>query len=140
MFMLVIDCKNMIFGRVASHAAKNVLKGEDVHLINAEQLVLCGSPEVIVEKYKVKRRLKNKAKPENSPKYPRVPHLLVKKMVRGMLPWKSARGREAFKKLMVYAGNPKNLKENKKVEKAEFNGVSKHITILQLCRSLGYSG
>ncbi|MFH1393690.1 MAG: 50S ribosomal protein L13 [Candidatus Micrarchaeota archaeon] len=138
--MIVIDCKNLIFGRVASHAAKQALNGEEVHLINAEQMVVCGNPTQISDRYKQKRRLQNKGTPEHSPRWPRVPHMLVKRMVRGMLPRKTMRGREAMKRLMVYAGNPKNLEGNAKLAKAEYDGVTKHITILGLCKSLGYTG
>lgn len=138
--MIVVDCSNMIFGRVASQAAKRMLGGEEVHLINAERMVICGNPKAIADRYKVKRRLQNKGTPEHSPKWPRVPHLLVKRMVRGMLPRKTARGRAALKKLMVYGANPKSLKGNITFEDAKFDGLSKHITIRQLCDALGYSG
>ncbi len=138
--MQVIDCNNMIFGRVASHVAKAALSGEDVHLINAEKMVMCGNPDAIAARYLQKRRLQNKGTPEYSPKWSKVPHLLVKRLIRGMLPWRTARGKAAYRKYMVYAGNPKKLESNKKIEKAEFDGINKHITILDLCRRLGYSG
>ena len=57
-----------------------------------------------------------------------------------MLPKKSPRGRDALRRLMVYAGNPKKLEQNLKLEKASFDGLSKHITIHDLCRKMGYSG
>jgi len=140
MFMKVIDCKNMIFGRVASLAAKQALNGEEVHLINVADMVICGNPVEITDRYKQKRRLQNKGTPEHSPKWPRVPYLLVKRMVRGMLPRKTERGMKAIKRLMVYGGNPKNLEANTKVERGEYDGVKKHITIANLCKKLGYSG
>jgi large subunit ribosomal protein L13 len=66
--------------------------------------------------------------------------MLVKRMIRGMLPKENTRGKEALRKLMVYSGNPKNLAASGKIENAEYDGVSKHITIQELCRSIGYSG
>lgn len=139
MGMIVIDGKNMIFGRVATHVAKKLLSGEEVHLVNSEKMVITGDPKVIINRYIKKRSLQNKATPEHSPRWPKVPHMLVKRMVRGMLPWKTPRGRNAFKNLKVYSGNPKELKANLEI-KALFDGVSKHVTIQDICKRLGYSG
>lgn len=138
--MLVVDGTNMVFGRAASQIAKRLLLGEEVHLVNAEKLVILGNPDQISERYLVKRGLKNKGNPERSPKWPRLPHFLVKRMIRGMLPRKSSRGKDALRRLMAYTGNPKKLEQNLKLEKASFDGISKHMTIHDLCRKMGYSG
>jgi ribosomal protein L13 len=66
--------------------------------------------------------------------------MLVKRMIRGMLPRKSSRGVAALKRLRVYTGNPKKLETNLKLDDADFDGVSKHLTIHELCKSIGYSG
>ena len=138
--MLVIDGTNMVFGRLASQLAKKLILGEEVHLINAEKLVIMGNPAQISGRYLVKRGLKNKGTPEHSPVWSRVPHLLVKRMIRGMLPRKTMRGKDALHRLRVYTGNPKSLQENLKLENATFDGISKHITIYALCKSIGYAG
>lgn len=138
MFMKVIDGTNMVFGRIASQIAKKLIGGDEVHLINAEKMIMVGNPKQISNRYITKRRIRHKGTPERSPVWPKVPHMLVKRMIRGMLPRKSSRGRDAFKRLKVYTGNPKKLKSDLKLEKAEFNGVSKHITIEELCKSIGY--
>lgn len=138
--MLVVDGTNMIFGRMASQVAKRLLAGEEVHIVNAEKLVIVGNPDQISERYLIKRGLKHKGNPERSPKWPRVPHMLVKRMIRGMLPKKNSRGKDALGRLRVYTGNPKKLEQNLKLEKASFDGISKHTTIHGLCRTMGYSG
>lgn len=139
-FMLVIDGTNKVFGRVATQIAKKVLLGEEVHLINAEKLVIKGNPSQIEERYLTKRGIRHKGTPERSPSWPKIPHLLVKRMIRGMLPRKTMRGRDALRRLRIYSGNPKKLEENMKAEGALFDGMSKHITIHDLCRRIGYSG
>lgn len=137
--MVVIDGTDVVFGRMASQIAKKALAGEEVHLINAEKIILNGDPATITERYLQRRRLKNKADPELSPKWPKVPHMLVKRMIRGMLPWKTARGKTAYKKIFVYTGNPKELKaEEFKAKKHD--GISPHLTIRRLCRMMGYQG
>ena len=57
-----------------------------------------------------------------------------------MLPKKTSRGKDALRKLKVYTGNPKNMEQNLKLENAAFDGMTKHITVYDLCRMLGYSG
>ncbi len=138
--MLVIDGTNMVFGRLASQLAKKLMLGEEVHLINAEKMVIRGNPAQISGRYLVKRGLKHKGTPEHSPSWSRVPHILVKRMMRGMLPRKTVRGKDALHRLRVYTGNPKNLKENLKLDNAAFDGISKHITVHGLCKSIGYTG
>ncbi|MBI5051443.1 50S ribosomal protein L13 [Candidatus Micrarchaeota archaeon] len=135
--MFVINGNNHILGRLGSQIAKNLLNGEEVHIINAEGIVLTGSPETVIEKYKQRRRIKHKGRPEKSPSWPKVPQLLVRRIIRGMLPWKTLRGRESFKRLKVYMGNPKNLESQKPLENAQFKGNSRFITIGELCRNLG---
>ncbi len=137
--MLIIDGKGLILGRVASIAAKALLNGEEVHVVNSEELIIQGNKKYIVEKYKARRRLRNKQNPEKSPKWPRVPNLLVRRIIRGMLPRKKASGRSAFKKLRVYIGNPKNL-EGKVLDEAKPKHLAKYITIKELCHELGWRG
>jgi len=138
--MAVVDGKGMIFGRMASRIAKAVLEGQEVQLINAEQIVISGDPKVITGKFLLRRRAKHKGTPEHSPKWPKVPHMLVKRMIRGMLPWKAARGRAAYKRLMVYTGNPKGLSPGADFGAAVPKKGARYIRILDLCRMIGYSG
>lgn len=140
MIFMIVDGTDMVFGRLASQIAKKLMKGEEVHLINAERLVIVGNPQQISQRYLTKRGLRNKGTPERSPVWAKIPHLLVKRMIRGMLPRESSRGRAALKRLRVYTGNPKKLEGAAKVENAGYDGVSKHITIHELCKSIGYSG
>ena len=135
--MIVIDGTDYIFGRLASKIAKKALEGEEIHLINAEKIVIKGDPQVLSHKYLERRRYKNKANPENSPKWPKVPHMLVKRMIRGMLPWRTARGKEAYKRILVYTQNPKNLTATD-FESEKYDGIARHMTINGLCKKLGY--
>jgi len=135
--MIVIDGTDYIFGRLASKIAKKALEGEEIHIINAEKIVIKGEPQLLIHKYLGRRRFKNKANPENSPKWPKVPHMLVKRMIRGMLPWRTARGRAAYKRIMVYTENPKNLTSTD-FESEKYDGIARHMTVNNLCKKLGY--
>ncbi len=135
--MIIVDGTNMVLGRIASQIAKKLMEGEEVHLINADKIVVSGSPAIIVGDYMQKRRLQQKATPEYSPKWPKVPDLMVRRVIRGMLPFKKAKGKAAFKKLRVYAGNP-NLKGEMKVfDVAKNKGFARSVTIGDMCRQLG---
>lgn len=134
---MIIDGTEMVLGRLASRIAKKLMQGEEVHLINAEKIVVSGSPNRIMADYLQKRRLQQKATPEYSPKWPKVPHLMVRRVIRGMLPFRKAKGRAAFRKLKVYAGNPALKGELVKFENLKNRGFSKHITIEEMCRRMG---
>ncbi|MGB9635615.1 MAG: uL13 family ribosomal protein, partial [Candidatus Micrarchaeia archaeon] len=77
----VIDGDGLILGRVASYVAKHAMKGESFRIINAEKMVISGDRKNIVAKYVKRRNMKNKANPEHSPKWPKRPDLLVKRVI-----------------------------------------------------------
>jgi len=138
--MVVLDGKGWIFGRIASQISKAILKGEEVYLINAEEMLITGNPKATLANMRLRRALQNKGTPEHSPKWPKVPHMLVKRMIRGMLPWHTARGREAYKRLIVYTGNPKKLKPESPFEVIGIKKGVRFMKMLDLCRMIGYSG
>ncbi|MEK6979759.1 MAG: 50S ribosomal protein L13 [Candidatus Micrarchaeota archaeon] len=136
--MLVIDGNKKVFGRMATHVAKKLILGEEVHVINAESILLTGDPDNITDKYLARRWLQHKGTPEKSPSWPRVPSMLIRRMIRGMLPRKKASGLAAYKRLRVYIGNPKNLSSNLELKEAVFKGKCRTLSMRELCRRLGY--
>src|SRR3989338_4972366 len=101
--VFVIDAKDLILGRMATIAAKKALLGQEVVIVNAEQAIISGKKSEVIEHYKTKVA---KGIPLKGPYFPRQPDRLVRRTVRGMLPWKRAKGREAFKRVMCYIGVP----------------------------------
>ena len=136
--MIVIDGNGMVVGRVASQVAKKLLEGEEVHIINAEKMLMTGKLQGVAENYRIRRRLQNKGTPEHSPVWPKVPSMLVRRIVRGMLPWKSARGRAAFKRLRVYISNPKNFDKFVNLDNAKPLNAVKMLLVSELCKEIGY--
>jgi large subunit ribosomal protein L13 len=139
--MKVIDGNNMILGRVASNVAKMLLNGEEVAIVNAEKMVMSGDLPYLVEKYRKRRTMKDKASPQHSPKWPRRPDLFVRRIVRGMLPWDNARGRRAYERLTTHVGVPKALEA---ADRTALPGASaeklntKYHSVELLCSRLGY--
>ena len=129
----------------AAHAAgvaKMLLNGEEVAVLNAEGTVMSGDLAYLIEKYKHRRTMKDKSTPEHSPKWPRRPDLFVRRIIRGMLPFDNARGRQALKRLRVHIGAPDDLQQAEKVVVPGANAEklnTKYHTIELLCERLGYS-
>lgn len=102
---VVIDADGTILGRLAVQAAEALKDGKEVAIINAEKAVITGRREEVFERY---RKRRNTGSREKGPFFPKAPDRIVKRTIRGMLP-KNKQGREAFKRLRTYKGNPENL-------------------------------
>ncbi len=99
---IVVDARDCILGRVASEVAQLALDGERVAIVNAEDAVITGDKEDIFDTYRTRIQLGS----DRGPNYPRRPDTIFKRSVRGMVPYKKPRGREAFSNVRVYVGNP----------------------------------
>ena len=134
--MKIIDASNCIMGRLASSVAKSLLNGEQIHVINAEQAVISGTRDGILSEYIAKRNLNH---PRKGPFYPRMPHLMLKRAVRGMIPYQKPKGREAFKRLKVDVGTPLALQKEKAeiIENAKMNDSTKYIRLGDVSKNLG---
>ena len=134
---MIIDATDLIIGRVATRVAKKALLGETIHIVNAEKAVITGKPQEIIARFKQKREM---GAPLVGPYYPRTPERIVKRIIRGMLPYKKERGREALERVKCYVGVP-NKFANEKIETIEelnvHNTQNKFITILHISKVLG---
>jgi large subunit ribosomal protein L13 len=109
-----------------------------VTIINAEKIVITGNPVSIVNDYKpIFFVIRNIAKPVHSPHVSKRPDLFVRRTIRGMLPRKTTRGAAALKRIRAYIGD--NGMKGEKV--FEFrNPNARHMTVLELCKALGWKG
>lgn len=112
---LVVDASDCILGRVASEVAQRALDGERVAIVNAEDAVITGDKEDIFETYRKRLQLGS----DSGPYYPRRPDTIFKRSVRGMLPYKKPRGREALDGVRVYVGNPYETDDDRDSEVLE---------------------
>ena len=108
---MLIDATNLILGRMASIVAKHLLAGEEVTIINAEKAVVTGRRKEIFDEYDARMRIRSLTNPRKGPFHPRRPDDLVRRTVRGMLPYDKPKGREAYKRLRVYVGAPPDVQE-----------------------------
>lgn len=133
--MVVLDATNQVLGRLCSYIAKRLLQGEETIVINAEKAVITGSKASILEDYRKRREIGSQRK---GPYYPKRADRILKRTVRGMLPYQKPKGREAFKRLRVYIGVPESLTEEPEVPPASVEGkTTTYITLEELSRLLG---
>ncbi|MEA3458695.1 MAG: 50S ribosomal protein L13 [Candidatus Thermoplasmatota archaeon] len=132
---IIIDAEGATLGRLCTNAAKNLLNGEEIAIVNSEKAIISGKKPSIKKHYKQKREVGTYRK---GPFFPRTPDRIVKRSVRGMIPYQKPHGRTAFKRLKCYIGIPKEFEGKKfeKVKEAEKRPVD-FITIKELSRLLG---
>lgn len=99
----VIDATGCVAGRLAGVIAKRLLMGETITLVNCEKALVSGRPDAIKERYAFKRDVGTRRK---GPFLDRQPHRLLKRTVRGMLPYQLPNGRAALKRLICHIGVP----------------------------------
>lgn len=99
----VIDAEGLILGRLASIVAKRCLDGEEIAILNAERAVISGPRKFVYDHYLRKHRRGSR---EGGPFYPRRPDHIMKRTIRGMLPYKRQKGAMALKRVKVYVGIP----------------------------------
>lgn len=131
----VIDANQATLGRLATSVAKYLLNGDVVHVINSEKAVVSGKKKMIRNEYKEKREVGTYRK---GPFYHRSPDRIVKRSIRGMIPYQTPHGRAAYKRLRCYIGIPEELKNEKTeiIEHAKKNHVD-YRTVEQISKTLG---
>ena len=138
----IFDAEGRILGRVASESAKRLLSGEKVVILNSEKAVITGRKKQTVKKYFVRVGLTEKANPDHSPYWSKRPDLLVKRVVRGMLPYRKPSGKNAYRNLRVFMGTPEEFKGKVNAESKSKNlklMYSGYMTVKELSSLLGYT-
>ena len=134
----VIDADGLILGRMASKVAKRLLEGEKIEIVNSENAVVSGNRLQQIRKHKEFLNVGGHGK---GPIHYRMPHMIVRKTIRGMLPYRKHKGRAALDRLRVYIGIPKALE---KVEKSTVIEAHKKklghrfITIGEIAENIGW--
>lgn len=93
---------------MCTQVAKRLLSGEEITIVNAEKVRISGNRSQIIAHYKQRWA---RGKNFSGPKYPRAADMIFKRTVRGMLEYRKTTGKEALKRLRVYVGVPRELKD-----------------------------
>jgi len=131
----IIDAEDAILGRFCTAVAKRLLNGEEIVVVNTEKAIVTGKKNMLKESFKHEREVGTYRK---GPFFPRMPDRIVKRTIRGMIPYQTSHGRAALKRLKCYIGIPKEF-EGKKfetVKEAKKQPVD-YMTIGELSKFLG---
>jgi large subunit ribosomal protein L13 len=135
---LVVDARDCILGRVASEVAQRAMDGERVAVVNAEQAIITGDEDDILSVYRKRVDVGS----DRGPYYPKRPDRIFKRAIRGMVPYKTPRGREAFENVRTYVGNPYADDENREAEVVEGTSLDrlsniKFVTLGEISDQIG---
>jgi large subunit ribosomal protein L13 len=136
----IVDASNLILGRMATYVAKRALEGKRVIIVNAEQAVISGTKARVVARAKLKLKTRTLGNQAKAPTHPRRPDNYVRRVVRGMLPWKKSRGKDAFRRVQVFIGIPVDYegKPSVKIQDASASRLKvPYVSVAQLAQEIG---
>ncbi len=135
----IIDAEGLILGRMATYVAKRLLNGEEMVIVNAEKAILSGKKS---SKLGDAKEFLGVGAPMRGPFHYRRPDRIVRKTVRGMLPYRRPKGKQALKRLMVYMGIPDDLKDQRAetLSNAQAKKLTcPYLTIGEFAREIGWN-
>lgn len=134
----VIDAEGLILGRMASIVAKRLLEGERIEIVNAEGAVVSGKRLQVIKERKEFLEVGGR---DRGPIHYRKPNAIVRRTIRGMLPYRKTRGRDAFRRLRVYIGVPSELEEAQResISDADVERLrGRYITVGEIAKNIGW--
>ena len=137
---MIVNGEGHILGRLASVISKQLLEGEEIVVLNAEKIMITGNKDWAYAKYKQRVDRASISNPRDlGPKYPRRPEDIFRRTVRGMLPMKKTKGRNAFKGLKAFVGVPKEFQDQEaiNVPNAEYGDIKKGMELGEVSKLLG---
>ncbi|KAJ3283048.1 ribosomal protein L13 [Rhizoclosmatium globosum] len=112
---IVIDGKGHLIGRLTSIVAKHLLNGQKVTVVRCEELNVSGSFYRNKLKYLAYLRKRMIVNPQRGAFHFRAPSRIFYRVIRGMIPHKTARGAAALERLKVFEGVPPPYDKVKRV-------------------------
>ncbi|TFG27807.1 50S ribosomal protein L13 [Candidatus Thorarchaeota archaeon] len=139
--MKVYDAEEMVVGRLGTKVAKAALLGDNVVIVNAEKAIITGDPRYLISAFKETRNIRTSSNPRRGPFHDRRPDKLVRRMIRGMLPWPTPRGKDAYKRIQVFIGVPEKYIDSEKIvlEESRYKSMrQKYMKVQELSYELGW--
>lgn len=142
---IVIDGKGHVVGRLAATVAKQLLEGSRVVVLRAEEMVFSMPLERATKIYEDKLKKRCLVNPKKGPFHYKEPSKNFRRVVRGMMKYKTQKGREAFERLKVFDGIPLEHEGAERVQcvhalaETRLKPYSKSCTLGQLCEKMGWN-
>jgi large subunit ribosomal protein L13 len=134
----IVNADGLTLGRMASVIAKKLLNGEKVIVVNAEKAVLSGKRKSKVAEAK---EFLEVGSPGRGPFHYRQPDRILRKTVRGMLPFKQSKGKMAYNRLKVFIGVPEALQSQQMITLEEAQAAKlkgPYFTLGELAKEIGW--
>ena len=134
-----VNAEGLIVGRMCSKVAKRLLNGEEVIILNAEKAVFSGKKKSKVLEAHIFLEV---GAPMRGPFHYRRPDRFLRKTVRGMVPFKQPKGKNAYKRLKVFMGVPIEFKDEQMItfeEAQSINLKGPHFTLGELAKEIGWN-
>ena len=135
----LVNAEGLIVGRLCSKVAKRLLSGEEVIILNAEKAVFSGKKKSKIAEAHLFLEV---GAPMRGPFHYRRPDRFLRKAVRGMVPYKQPKGKNAYKRLKVFMGVPLELKDQPMITFAEASSANlkgPHFTLGEMAREIGWN-
>jgi len=134
----LVNAEGLIVGRMASKVAKLLLNGEEVTILNAEKAIFSGKKKAKIMEAHLFLEV---GAPERGPFHYRRPDRFLRKTVRGMVPYKQPKGKEAYGRLKVFMGVPLEFKGKEMITFEEASSAKlkgPHFTLGELAKEIGW--
>ena len=105
--MKVLNAKGKVLGRFASTVAQHARDGEEVRVVNSEDVVISGDREEIFSDYKQKYE---RGRRDRGPYFPKRSDKILKRTIKNMLP-DGSDGRETRSNVRTYLGVPDRFED-----------------------------
>merc|ERR1712072_299135 len=141
---IVIDGRGHLLGRLASTVAKELLCGQQIVVTRCEQINISGTHFRNKIKFWAFLRKRTNTNPKKGPIHFRAPSKILWRIVRGMIPHKTARGAAAMSRLKVFDGMPEPYYKKKKMVVPQALRVTRlkpkrpYTTVGHLAEEVGY--
>jgi large subunit ribosomal protein L13 len=135
----IVNAEELILGRMASIVAKRLLRGETITIVNAEKAVISGKRR---SKVREAKEFLQVGHPRKGPFHYRRPDRIVRRTVRGMLPYKQPKGKQAYKRLKVFIGAPEEAGDQTMETLAEAHAeklTCPYFTVGEYAKEIGWS-
>jgi large subunit ribosomal protein L13 len=134
----VINAEGLVLGRMASIIAKRLLMGEEIVVVNTEKAVISGKRE---SKIREAKEFLEVGGLKAGPLHYKRPDKIVRRTVRGMLPYKQPKGKQAYKRLKVFIGIPDEFKKHaaETLPNAQADKLTcPYLTVGELAKEIGW--
>jgi len=135
---IIIDAQGAVAGRLSGFAAKRALQGNRIIVVNSEKARIIGRKNIILADY-IKRRALGKGA-QKGPHFPYKPDMILRRIIRGMLPWKRTTGREKYREIKCFISIPSEYQSKMgNAIKFEEKKALNYLTLEELSRLIKHS-